>query len=77
MKAQQPPWAPGLFRMLEHRRAGDRVELVDHDRYRRWFHVVARAWDCKTGEISHVVIRRFLDDGTLGEGYVANKRGWV
>lgn len=72
-----PPWAPGLFLMLQGRRAGDRVELVDHDKYRRWFHVAARAWDSKTGEISHVVVRRFDDGGALGEGYIATKKGWL
>lgn len=71
-----PHWPPGLFRLLATRRAGDRVELIDHDREKRWFEVVARAWDGRTGDISHVAVRRW-EDGDMGETYIATSKGWA
>lgn len=51
------------------------MELLDHDATRRWFLVVARAWN-QAGDISHVAVRRW-EDGDMGETYIATRKGWA
>lgn len=71
-----PAFPPGLFRLLAQRRAGDRVELIDGDREKRWFEVVARAWCGKSGNVDRVAVRRY-EDGDAGQTYIATPRGWA
>lgn len=71
----EPVWSPGLWNLLRNKRSGDRVELLDYDRTHRWFQVVARSWDSKTGKIDRVALRRWRD-GEKAEAYVAGPLGW-
>ena len=76
MTLPAPAFPPGLFRLISSTRAGGRVELIDHDRERRWFLIRARAWDSQRGEVSHVAIQRY-EDGEMGQTYVATAKGFM